>query len=120
MYLLWPDALRSRGDVADAGLGSLAKELLDLGPLRLSIDVRDPESDIPAPVPTPEGEVPADALVSLWLAAVHQRAPYEEVLGAAAGRMAGYSVVESLYRDYGGNQWSVPRYWPDGVRSPGV
>jgi hypothetical protein len=66
------------------------------------------------------GELPPDALVSLWLDAVDDRAPYEEVLAAAAGRLAGYSVVESLYRDYGDNQWSVPRSWPDGVRSPGV
>ena len=81
MYLLWPDAPRSREEVAETVLGSLAGELLDLGPLRLSIDVRDPESDIPAPVPTPEGEVPADALVSLWLDALDQRAPYEECWG---------------------------------------
>jgi hypothetical protein len=120
IYLLWPDAPRDRAIVADAVLGDLANELLGLGPSRLSIDVRDPESDIPAPVPTPDGELPADALVSLWLDAVDQRAPYEELLSAASGRLAGYSVVESLYRDYGGNQWSVPRYWPDGVRSPGV
>ena len=120
MYLLWPEGARSRSDVAEAVLGDLAGELLGLGPLRLSIDVRDPESDIPAPVPTPEGEVPPDAVVSLWLDAVDYRTPYEEVLGAASGRLAGYSVVESLYRDYGGNQWSAPRSWPDGVRSPGV
>jgi hypothetical protein len=120
MYLLWPDRPRSRADVADAVLGDLAAELLTLGPLRLSVDVRDPESDIPAPVPTPEDELPVDALVSLWLDTVDERAGYEEALSAAAGRIAGYSVVESLYRDYGGNQWSVPRYWPDGVRSPGV
>jgi hypothetical protein len=119
MYVIWPDAPRERAAVAAAVLGDLAEELLSLGPLRLTIDLRDTESDIPAPVPTPEGELPADALVSLWLDAVDQRAPYEEVL-AAAGRLAGYSVVESMYRDYGGNQWSVPRYWPDGVRSPGV
>src|SRR5580700_10295089 len=103
MYVLWPDAPRGRADAADAVLGDLANELLGLGPLRLSIDVRDPESDIPAPVPTPEGELPADALVSLWLEAVDQRAAYEEVLAAAGGPLAGYSVVESLYRDYGGN-----------------
>lgn len=120
MYLLWPDAPRSRADVADAVLGDVAHQLLALGPIRLSIDVRDPESDIPAPVPTPEDEVPADALVSLWLETVDQRAPYEEVLAVACGRLAGYSVVESMYRDYGGNLWSAPRYWPDGVRSPGV
>jgi hypothetical protein len=120
MYVLWPDGPRSRQETADAVLGDLAPQLLGHGPLRLSIDVRDPDSDIPAPVPTPEGELPPDALVSLWLDAVDNRAPYEEALAAAAGRLAGYSVVESLYRDYGGNQWSVPRYWPDGVRSPGV
>jgi hypothetical protein len=41
-------------------------------------------------------------------------------LGRAATRLAGYSVIESLYRDYGGNQWSAARTWPDGERSPGV
>jgi hypothetical protein len=120
MYLMWPGTARSRSGVAEAMLGDVARELLDLGPLRLSMDLRDPASDIPAPVPTPDGELPVDAVVSLWLHAVDHRAPYEEVLAAASARLAGYSVVESLYRDYGGNQWSVPRYWPDGVRSPGV
>jgi hypothetical protein len=120
MYLLWPEVPRERAEVADAVLGDLAAQLLGLGPLRLSIDVRDTESDIPAPVPTPEGEMTVDAVISLWLDAVDQRPAYEEVLVGGSGRLAGYSVVESLYRDYGGNRWSVPRYWPDGVRSPGV
>jgi hypothetical protein len=51
---------------------------------------------------------------------IEQREPFERVLEAAAVRLAGYSVVESLYRDYGGNQWAAPRSWPDGERSPGV
>lgn len=101
----------------DSGLGA---RLLAIGPHRLSMDVWDPESDIPAPVPTPEGEAPLHALVSLWLDAVDARSPYEKVLAEAACRLAGYSVVESLYRDYGGNRWSRPRDWPDGARSPGV
>jgi hypothetical protein len=88
MYVLWPAAPRDRADVADAVLGDLANELLGLGPLRLSIDVRDPESDIPAPVPTPDGELPADALVSLWLEAVDQRTPYRP-----AGRLFGRGVA---------------------------
>ena len=96
----------------------MARELLSLDPLRLSIDVWDPESDIPAPVPTPEGETPLHALVSLWIDAVDHREPFENVLAASAERLAGYEVVESLYRDYGGNQWSAPRSWPDGERSP--
>jgi hypothetical protein len=51
---------------------------------------------------------------------IEQREPFERVLEDATVRLAGYSVVESLYRDYGGNQWAAPRSWPDGERSPGV
>jgi len=120
MYLVWFDPTSSRAEVADVVLGRLAGQLLGLGPLGLTVDVRDPASDIPAPVPTPEGETPLHAVVSVWLDAVDRRAPFEEVLGSAATRLAGYSVVESLYREYGGNRWSGPRDWPDGERSPGV
>jgi len=120
MYLTWFDPASTRAEVADVALGRLAGELLALEPLRLTMDVWDPESDIPAPVPTPDGETPLHTLVSLWVDAVDTRQPYEEVLEAGARRVVGYSVVESLYRDYGGNQWSGPRTWPDGERSPGV
>ena len=120
MYLARFGERSNRSEVADVVLGRVAGELLALDPLRLTIDVWDPESDIPAPVPTPEGETPLHALVSLWLDAVDYRKPFEEVLVAATERLDGYSVVESLYRDYGGNQWSGPRNWPDGRRSPGV
>jgi hypothetical protein len=120
MYLAWLGQGSSRAEVAEVVLGPVAEALLALDPLRLTIDVRDPESDIPSPVPTPEGETPLHALVSLWVDAVDVRAPFEEVLVAATERLAGYSVVESLYRDYGGNRWSTPRDWPDGRRSPGV
>ena len=120
MYLVWLDPASTRAEVADTVLGPVARQLLSLDPLRLSIDVWDPESDIPAPVPTPEGETPLHALVSLWIDAVDHREPFENVLAATAERLAGYEVVESLYRDYGGNQWSAPRSWPDGERSPGV
>jgi hypothetical protein len=120
MYLVWLDPKSTRGEVAEIVRGRLAEELLSLDPLRLTIDVWDPESDIPPPVPTPEGETPLHALVSLWIDAVDYRAPFEKALGASARRLAGYEVVESLYRDYGGNQWSAPRQWADGERSPGV
>jgi hypothetical protein len=120
MYLVWLDGGTTRAEAADVLLGRVAGELLALGPIRLSLDVWDPASDIPAPVPTPEGETPLHGLVSLWLDAVDHRGPYEEVLRAVATRLAGYSVLESLYRDYGGNRWSEARTWPDGARSPGV
>jgi hypothetical protein len=120
MYLTWLGEKSTRTEVADVLLGSVAGELLALDPHRLTIDVWDPESDIPAPVPTPEGETPLHGVVSLWMDSIEQRIPFERVLEAAAVRLAGYSVVESLYRDYGGNRWSVARSWPDGERSPGV
>jgi hypothetical protein len=120
MYLAWLDETSSRSEVAEVMLGQVGEELLALDPIGLTIDVWDPESEIPAPVPTPEGETPLHGLVSVWVDTIEQREVFEDVLEAAAGRVAGYSVVESLYRDYGGNQWSEPRAWPDGERSPGV
>ncbi len=120
MYLSWLEPTSTRSDVAEKMLGQVGEDLLALDPLRLTVDVWDPESDIPAPVPTPEGETPLHGLVSLWVDSIEQREPFERVLEAASVRVAGYSVVESLYRDYGGNQWSQPRSWPDKQRSPGV
>jgi hypothetical protein len=115
---LGPEA--SRQEVADRMLGTVAPALLALRPHRLSMDLRDADSDIPAPVPTPDGETPLHAVVSVWLDAVDHRRPYHEVLARAATTLDGYQVVESLYTDYGANQWSSPRDWADGARSPGV
>jgi hypothetical protein len=120
MYLTWLGEESTRSDVSEVMLGRVGEQLLALDPVALTIDVWDPDSDIPAPVPTPEGEAPLHGLVSLWVDTIEQRERFERVLEAAAVRLAGYSVVESLYRDYGGNQWAAPRSWPDGVRSPGV
>jgi hypothetical protein len=120
MYLAWLGEASTRAEVAELMLGRVGEELLALDPVGLTIDVWDPESDIPAPVPTPPGETPLHGLVSLWVDTIEQREAFEDVLAPAVHRLAGYSVVESLYRDYGGNQWSAPRTWPDGERSPGV
>ena len=98
IYLVWLEADTPRDAVADLMLGSVAPGLLALGPHRLSMDLRDAESDIPAPVPTPEGETPLHALVSVWLDAVDHRQPYQDLLAEAASTLAGYQVVESLYR----------------------
>ena len=120
IYLVYLEPDTSREAVADLMLGSVAPELLALGPHRLSMDLRDVGSDILAPVSTPEGETPLHAVVSMWLDAVDHRQPYHELLQRAATTLAGYQVVESLYTDYGGNQWSSRRDWADGERSPGV
>ncbi len=120
IYLVWLDPETSRAEAEAVMLKTVAPELLALNPRGLSIDVRDTHSDIPAPMPTPEGETPLHGLVSVWLDALDYRAPYEAVLTRTAVRVAGYQVVESLYRDYGDSPWAEARHWPDGERSPGV
>jgi hypothetical protein len=119
MYLTWLGEHSTRSEVSEV-MGRVGEELLALDPVRLSMDVWDPESDIPAPVPTPEGETPLHGVVSLWVGSLEQRVPFERALEAAMVRLAGYSVVESLYRDYGDSRWGPARSWPDGERSPGV
>src|ERR1700734_682925 len=91
MYLVWLGEKSTRSEVAETVRGPVADALLSLDPVRLTIDVWDPESDIPAPVPTPEGETPLHGVVSLWLDTVEQRAPFEEGLGGAVTRLAGHS-----------------------------
>jgi hypothetical protein len=120
IYLVWLDPDTTRQGAEDTMLGDVAPDLLAFKPHRLSIDIRDTHSDIPAPMPTPDGETPLHGLVSLWVDAVDYRKPYEDVLHEVATHVAGYQVVESLYRDYGDSQWAGPRTWPDGERSPGV
>jgi hypothetical protein len=115
VYVLWGRRSDSVGLV-----DRLGAELLALDPLGLTIDVADADSDVPSPVPTPDGEDPHIAVVSLWLTAQDRRTPYEEVLVATGLRVAGYLVSGALYTDYGDNEWAAPREWVDGVRSPAV
>jgi len=98
----------------------VAPALRALAPRGLSLQVDDADAPVPVPMPPPADEPQPGALVSVWLDCYESRVPYEEVLRAVSPRVAGYLVTESLYRDYGGNHWSEPRTWPDGVRSPGV
>lgn len=120
IYLVWLEPTASRDAVADIMLGSVAPALLALEPHRLSMDLRDTHCDIVAPVPTPKGETPLHAVVSLWIDAVDYAQPFHDVLASVATTLVGYQVVESLYSDYGDNKWSAARDWEDGTRSPGV
>ncbi len=119
MYLCWLDDSLGPSQVRELMIDSVGKKLLALDPHALVIDADDEASQIPPPSPQPEGEQPVRAIVSIWIDCYDRRAAVENVLRDSCERFAGYSVVESLYRDYGGNQWSGPRDWPDGVRSPG-
>jgi hypothetical protein len=120
MYLLWTPESASPDEREQLLIRELAPQLLALAPLGLTIDADDTGAQVPPPLPLPDDEAAVRAVVSIWLEAYDLRGPYEQLLNAYSTRYAGYLVTESLYTDYGGNQWSAPRDWPDGQRSPGV
>ena len=120
VYLLWERAQSDGDALRDWLLSECAPALLAQGARGLAINVNDSQADVPAPLPTPEGEVPLGAQLSLWLDCHDRRGPFEELLRAHGDRVAGYLVTESLYTDYGENAHAGPRDWPDGARSPGV
>ncbi len=122
MYVMWGDGSPEQGDgLRDRLLDEVAPMLFAAGARALTVDVHDAAAaQAPPPMPTPEGEEILAAIVSVWIDAYDRRTPFEQALGALGHRVAGYLVVESVYDDYGTTQWSGPRDWPDGERSPGV
>jgi len=122
-YVFWgPPDIRSA--LAPAFLERLAPDLLALDPQGLSVDVVDAGSAIASPVPTPDGEQPHVAVVSLNLDCHDRRLPFEDVIDAFASGLsltwAAYLVTEALYTDYGDNEFAAQRSWADGERSPGL
>jgi hypothetical protein len=114
-----------RGAVRDALVDGLAPALLGEPSVRgLSMAVDDPEADVAAPVPWPDGEPVLLATISTWLPAYDHRAPVEARIRGTAAELDlvvhGYVVTESLYTEYGETEHGVPRTWPAGQRSPGV
>lgn len=104
VYALW--------GVSDVLVERVGPELLALDPHGLTINVVDPAIDMSATVGVTDNGV--GATVGLWLDSLDDRGPFESVLGAAATRVAGYLVTESVPLGY------ESRTWPDGERSPGV
>jgi hypothetical protein len=119
-YLAWLPEGTTPAEVRHRFVDEIAPALLGTDLLGLTMDLDDDGAAIPAPVPTPEGEHAPAALVSLWLDCYDRRGEAEAILREATVKLEGYSVVESLYTEYGGSPWAGPRDWPDGQRSPGV
>jgi hypothetical protein len=120
IYLLWSSRRVSSEELRDTLVGACAGHLLESGPVQLSMNVADPESRMRSPSPALTCDRPIDAQVSVWLREVGQRSGIEECLEAAGFQVAGYLVRETVYTDYGENQHSRPRDWPDRQRSPGL
>ncbi len=119
-YLVWLPELTPRSAVKPLMIDQVAPRLLAEGILGLTMDLDDDDADVTPPVPAPEGENVATALVSVWVDCYDRRAGLEKILRDAAVRVDGYQVLESLYTDYGTSKWAKPRDWPDGQRSPGI
>jgi hypothetical protein len=122
VYLMWGDGSPEHGDrLRDRLLLETAPGLSAAGARAVTVNVHDAAAgDAPSPVPTPEGEDPHIAEVSMWVDSYDRRAPLEDQILDGAETAAGYLVVESLYEDYGSTPHSSPRDWRDGRRSPGV
>ena len=127
MYLLWGAAqpAEDRGAAGDrlraVLLETSAPSLAEVGALGIGVNVHDSAAAaVPSPVPTPPGEAPLAAEVSVWVDSYDRRAPVDDVIGGLGLPWAAYLVVESLYEDYGTTRHAPPRDWPDGTRSPGV
>ena len=122
VYLLWGEGAGDSGDrLRDRLLGETAPALVDAGAHAVTVNVHDTAAaEAPPPVPTPAGEDPHVAEVSVWVDSYDRRSSVERAVVDVGLTSAGYLVVESLYEDYGTTPHSPPRDWPDGQRSPGV
>ncbi len=119
IYLLWKPPGQSTTQTRDILLNDCSTEMIKTGVLKLAMNIDDPDSEVKSPAPFHPGERIC-AQVSIWLDTIDQRSPYEKILENAGFRLSGYLVDGFVYSDYGDNQYSGPRDWPDGVRSPGM
>ena len=122
VYVLWGAGTPQAGDdLRDRLTEGTAPRLVAAGGRGVSIDVHDSAAaEAPSPVPTPKGEDPHVALVSVWVDSYDRRPGVDDAVAALDLRWAGYLVVESLFEDYGTTPHAPARDWPDGQRSPGV
>jgi hypothetical protein len=120
VYLVYERPSVNPAELRKRFLDEVAPQLLALGPHALQMDLDDEHAQMKSMVPVPGDELPVRACVSIWLDAHDERAAYEAILRSAGVRLAGYLVTESMFREYGDNEHSKARDWPDGERSPGI
>jgi len=120
IYLLWPRRSMDPAERRIRLLGQCAPKLLESGARYLLMNIDDDLATVPSPTPTTKLTDPFVAEVSVWVENLEVRAALEGILLNADFDIAGYRVREHLYTDYGGNEHSAPRDWPDGERSPGI
>ena len=120
IYLLWPRQSMEPAERRITLLERCAPELLESGAKHLLMNIDDDRVTVPSPTPTTKLTNPFVAEVSIWVDDLNDKGVLEAVLRDAGFDIAGYRVREHVYTDYGGNEHSKPRHWPDGERSPYV
>lgn len=97
IYVL-PGSDRDADDLRDELVGILAGRLIDLGAHGLQINVADGHVAEAAGLRIVASEVPAAAVVALWVdsAVHHLRAPFDDAVSAVAPGTAAYLVTESV------------------------
>src|SRR6201986_4269993 len=101
MYLVWLAPDTEPAQARTTMIDDVGTRLIAAGARGLTIDVADEDAQFTPLAPPPADEPLVHAIVSLWLDAYDYRDPFESILRVAADRLAGYQVVESLYREYG-------------------
>lgn len=120
IYLLWPRVPMDPATRRQTLLERCAPQMLGAGARYLTMNIDDDLATVASPTPTTRLTDPFVAEVSAWVVDMGARGALEAVLLDADFDIAGYRVREHLYTDYGDNEHSAPRDWPDGERSPGV
>ena len=96
-------------------IGDVAKRILGLGVLGLTVQVADLAEDERVKPQQLFGEGASYAsCCSVWVDSIDHRAPIAQALESVGGRVDGWLVTESI------PQACADRDWPDGERSPGV
>jgi hypothetical protein len=114
VYALWKADATPIGELRRRLLEQAGPRLLAAGVPRLSISVADLPQSLEASVPVRDAAGRVAALANVWLDDPAARATVLRELSAAADRVAGYAVDESIPR------WYHDRTWPDGTRTPGA
>lgn len=125
IYLLWDRKAHTPTERRQVLLEKCAPEMLNTGIDGLQMNICDDLATTPSPAPRPLFSEPFIAQTNIWTDDEKVRQQCEDILRQAGFELAGYKVDEWLYTDYGENhnagpQFSGPRDWPDGERSPGI
>jgi hypothetical protein len=114
MYAVWKHEPETTSDFRAKLLGEVSKRLIEMGVHKVRISVVDDDVAAADSLRMETSKPPISGMISLWVDTAVNRKPLEDVIQAAAARMAGYLVTES--EPIVNTRFVVP----DGQRTPGM